>query len=205
MAIASLRGSTSTSDEPPARAPLSTTPRSCDAVSYTHLDVYKRQGFDRVSGQAGKVSEEERGKRMRADVMVEVERYFRPEFLNRVDELIVFNPLTHQDLSRIVQIQLGEVRKRLTEKGLTLALDAPSIDFLITKGHNEDYGARPLRRAIERYIEDPLAEYLLRNPSAAHEPIQCQVSADGQSLTFVQNGPAPEPVPAGATTPGATS
>ena len=75
---------------------------------------------------------------------------------------IVFNPLTHEDLASIVLLQLEEVRTRLAEHSITLELTESAIDFLITKGYHEDYGARPLRRAIERYIEDPLAEELLR-------------------------------------------
>ncbi|MBK7876777.1 MAG: ATP-dependent Clp protease ATP-binding subunit [Planctomycetes bacterium] len=158
-----------------------------------------RLGFDRVSATATKMSEEERGKRMRADVMIEVERYFRPEFLNRVDELVVFNPLTHEDLSRIVHLQLAEVRKRLTDKGLTLQLEPAAVDFLIGKGYNEDYGARPLRRAIERHIEDPLAEHLLRLPGTITEPIQVTVSPDKETLAFSQGIGSAEPVPAGST------
>ncbi|MDG1985251.1 MAG: ATP-dependent Clp protease ATP-binding subunit, partial [Planctomycetota bacterium] len=113
--------------------------------------------FDQASADAG-----DRKKKMRSDVMVEVERHFRPEFLNRVDEAIVFNPLTNQDLSRIVHLQLDEVRARLAEHDIEVELTKSAIDFLINKGFHEDYGARPLRRAIERHIEDPLAEHLLR-------------------------------------------
>ncbi|MBL8859667.1 MAG: ATP-dependent Clp protease ATP-binding subunit [Planctomycetes bacterium] len=145
-------------------------------------------GFDRVSAPT-KMSEEDRSKRMKADVMIEVERYFRPEFLNRVDELVVFNPLTHEDLSRIVHLQLNEVRKRLTEKGVNLDLDAAAVDFLIKQGYSEDYGARPLRRAIERFIEDPLAEHLLRTGVAEKEPMKVHVAPDGASLTFEQTSP----------------
>ncbi|MBL6755961.1 MAG: ATP-dependent Clp protease ATP-binding subunit [Planctomycetes bacterium] len=113
--------------------------------------------FDQASADAG-----DRKKKMRSDVMVEVERHFRPEFLNRVDEAIVFNPLTNEDLSRIVHLQLDEVRARLAEHDIEVELTKSAIDFLIGKGFHEDYGTRPLRRAIERHIEDPLAEHLLR-------------------------------------------
>jgi ATP-dependent Clp protease ATP-binding subunit ClpC len=154
-------------------------------------------GFDRLASST-KLSEEERGKRMRADVMIEVERYFRPEFLNRVDELIVFNPLTHTDLSKIVHLQLGEVQKRLIEKGVRLELDQPAIDFLIAKGYSDDYGARPLRRAIERHIEDPLSELLLRGGIVTDRAIQVHVAPDGERLTFDQTEPAREPVEAAA-------
>jgi ATP-dependent Clp protease ATP-binding subunit ClpC len=157
-----------------------------------------RLGFDRVSSGTSRPSEEERQKRMKADVMIEVERYFRPEFLNRIDELIVFNPLSHEDLQRIVHLQLNDVRKRLTEKGVRLELDQAAIDFLIGKGYSDDYGARPLRRAIERFIEDPLAELLLRSSFSDKIPIQVRVSEDGQSLTFTQSGTPAEPVQAGA-------
>ncbi|MFT6107726.1 MAG: ATP-dependent Clp protease ATP-binding subunit ClpC, partial [Planctomycetota bacterium] len=113
--------------------------------------------FDQASSDAA-----DRSKKMKQDVMVEVERHFRPEFLNRVDEAIVFNPLTNEDLKRIVHLQLAEVRGRLADHDITIDLTPAAFEFLITKGFHEDYGARPLRRAIERYIEDPLAEQLLR-------------------------------------------
>ncbi len=113
--------------------------------------------FDQASADAG-----DRRKKMKSDVMVEVERHFRPEFLNRVDEAVVFNPLTNEDLKRIVHLQLSEVRNRLADHDITIDLTPAAFEFLITKGFHEDYGARPLRRAIERIIEDPLAEDLLR-------------------------------------------
>ena len=114
-------------------------------------------GFDQASSDAG-----DRKKKMRADVMVEVERHFRPEFLNRVDECVVFNPLTQEDLKRIVNLQLDEVRARLADHDIQIELTPAATEFLIEKGFHEDYGARPLRRSIERFIEDPLAEELLR-------------------------------------------
>jgi len=146
-------------------------------------------GFDRLS-QATKLSDEEKRTRMKADVMIEVERYFRPEFLNRVDELVVFNPLTSADLARIVHLQLDEVRKRLADKGVTLQMDQKAIEFLITKGYSEDYGARPLRRAIERFVEDPLAEHLLRTGAALADSIEVRVAEDGANLVFTQANPA---------------
>ncbi|HEV8113441.1 MAG TPA: ATP-dependent Clp protease ATP-binding subunit [Planctomycetota bacterium] len=152
-------------------------------------------GFDRLSNSA-RVSDEDRFKRMKSDVMIEVERYFRPEFLNRVDELIVFNPLTHTDLSKIVHLQLADVQKRLVEKGVRLDLDQAAIDFLIGKGFSEDYGARPLRRAIERFIEDPLSEMLLRTGLSTEQPIQVRAAPDGQNLVFTQPEPKREPVQA---------
>jgi ATP-dependent Clp protease ATP-binding subunit ClpC len=149
-----------------------------------------RLGFDRMDTKS--IDPEERRKRMRADVMVEVERYFRPEFLNRVDELIVFNQLTHEDLARIVHLQLAEVQSRLADRGVMLELDAPAIDFLIKKGFSDDYGARPLRRAIERFVEDPLAEHLLRAGMPEQISIKISLGQDGEALSF--EVPEPEPV-----------
>ena len=156
-------------------------------------------GFDRLSGAAQKLTGDEKQKRMRADVMIEVERYFRPEFLNRVDELIVFNQLTHEDLQRIVLLQMRDVKKRIAEKGVDLVLDPNAIDFLIGKGFNEDYGARPLRRAIERYIEDPLAEELLRTSFSVKDTITVALDEKGEGIVFKHSPLATEPQPAGAT------
>ena len=92
----------------------------------------------------------------------EMERNFRPEFLNRVDDIIVFRSLTKDDLKHIIDIELAKVSKRLKEKGLTLVLTDEAKDLLIEKGTSLEFGARPLRRAIEHILEDPLAEELLR-------------------------------------------
>ena len=94
-------------------------------------------------------------------LMKEIERYFRPEFINRLDEVIVFRPLTKEDLYTIVEYEVGKVTKRLREQGLLLTLDQAAKDFLIDKGYSPDFGARPLRRAIGQYVEDPLSESLL--------------------------------------------
>ena len=132
-------------------------------------------GFGKVDKQA---SEEERGKKITAYVMSEVQRQFRPEFLNRVDELVVFNSLTVDDLKIIVHLQLEEVLDRAAKRGLLLKLDDKAIDFLIKNGFNQDYGARPLRRAIERHIEDPLAEEVLRLGEGAKVEIDVTVDGD---------------------------
>ncbi|MBM3975714.1 MAG: ATP-dependent Clp protease ATP-binding subunit [Planctomycetes bacterium] len=145
----------------------------------------------------------DRQKRMRIDVMSEVERHFRPEFLNRVDELILFNPLGEEDLKRIIRLQLKEVMERVAQRGLKLELEEQALAFLMIKGFNEDYGARPMRRAIERYVEDPLAEQLLRADFDTSKPIVVTVKGDvktAEALDFVQQlvqpGEAAQPVEA---------
>ena len=92
----------------------------------------------------------------------ELENHFRPEFLNRVDEVVVFHKLTHDDLTRIIDLEVSKLADRLQEKGVELVLTEEAKDFLIERGTDEKFGARPLRRAIENYVEDALSERLLR-------------------------------------------
>jgi len=109
-----------------------------------------------------KRSEEADYDKMKEMLHKEVERYFRPEFLNRLDDIIVFKSLTREDLNTIVDFELRKVRERLADHGLTLELDHDAKQYLIDKGYDPDFGARPLRRAIEQKIEDPLSEEILR-------------------------------------------
>ncbi len=94
-------------------------------------------------------------------LMKEIERFFRPEFINRLDDVIVFRPLTKADLVEIVEYEVAKVSERLRQQSIELVLDQVAKDFLIDKGYNPDFGARPLRRALGTYIEDPLSEMLL--------------------------------------------
>ncbi len=95
---------------------------------------------------------------MKERLKVAIERYFRPEFLNRLDDAIVFHSLNKDDLKKIVDIELAKIRGPMAERGMELVMTDEAKDFLILKGYNPDYGARPLRRAIENLIENPLAE-----------------------------------------------
>jgi ATP-dependent Clp protease ATP-binding subunit ClpC len=110
----------------------------------------------------GRRDEETTYEKMRDLLSKEVERHFRPEFLNRLDDVIVFKSLTREDLRAIVDYELREVRQRLGEHGLALELAGEAKEFLINEGYNPDFGARPLRRAIEHHIEDPISEEILR-------------------------------------------
>ena len=99
---------------------------------------------------------------MKARVNERIEKVFRPEFLNRLDDTIIFRHLTNADLKDVIDLELGKVRERLRDRGHELELTEEAKQFLIRKGSNLDYGARPLRRALESYIEDPLSEELLK-------------------------------------------
>jgi len=95
--------------------------------------------------------------KMKEKVMIEVKKVFNPEFLNRIDEIMVFKSLTEKDIKRIVEIMNGKLNIRLQEKGIHVEMTEEVKDFLVTKGYDLEYGARPLRRAIQKYIEDPLS------------------------------------------------
>jgi ATP-dependent Clp protease ATP-binding subunit ClpC len=113
--------------------------------------------------------------KMKEVLKAEMEKNFRPEFLNRVDDVIVFRSLTGADLKQIIDIELSKVTKRLKEKNLKLVLTEESKDFIIAKGTNTEYGARPLRRAIEHLLEDPLAEALLKGDFVGKDTITVRV------------------------------
>jgi len=116
----------------------------------------------------------------RADkVRDELKNVFNPEFLNRLDDTIVFHPLSKEHITRIVGVLLKDVRKRLAEEELTLKLTDPGTDFLVKHGFDEQYGARPLKRAIQKYIEDPLSEKILMGDFARGDEIEVDVAADG--------------------------
>ncbi len=126
--------------------------------------------------------------KMREQILDESKRVFRPEFLNRLDEVIVFRPLSRTDLVTILDLEINKVLQRLKDKKITLELDAKARDFLLEKGHNPEYGARPMRRAVERFLEDPLAEEILRGTLHDGDPVE--VSSDKEKLTFSQKASA---------------
>ena len=122
--------------------------------------------------------------KMRKALMGEIEKFFRPEFINRLDEVVVFRPLIKDDLVTIIEYELSKVRKRLGEKGMKMELDGLAKDFLIDKGYNPDFGARPLRRALGQYIEDPLAENLLMGEFKSGDEIHVTREEGKDHLTF---------------------
>jgi ATP-dependent Clp protease ATP-binding subunit ClpC len=126
-----------------------------------------------------KRDEEVSYEKMKEMLKVEIDKYFRPEFLNRVDDVIVFRPLNRNDLKQIIDIELQKVRERLEDQGLALELSDEAKDFIIDKGYNPDFGARPLRRAIENYVEDPLSEEMLKGEFKGKDTIRVTVREVG--------------------------
>jgi ATP-dependent Clp protease ATP-binding subunit ClpC len=140
---------------------------------------------------------------MKGRVQEQIEKVFRPEFLNRVDDIIVFRHLTQDDLGDVIEMELRKVRDRLAERGVKLVLTPPAKVFLIKKGSNLDFGARPLRRAIENFVEDPLSEELLKGEFKGMDTVTIEVRevADKKQLYFhgtLGDAPAEPPQPVGA-------
>jgi len=128
--------------------------------------------------------------KLKEKVLEEAKRIFKPEFLNRINDLVVFRPLNKDDLLKIVEIEAGKVIKRLAARKIHLEFSPDSKALLIEKGYDEKYGARPLRRAVEHYLEDPLAEALLRGDVKEGEPIL--VVRKGDKLEFQIKSPTTE-------------
>jgi ATP-dependent Clp protease ATP-binding subunit ClpB len=125
---------------------------------------------------------------VREQVMGMVRAHFRPEFLNRVDEIILFHRLQKSEMGRIVEIQFGRLQKLLEERKIVLMLDAAARDWLAAKGWDPAYGARPLKRVIQRHVQDPLAEMILAGEVRDGDHVA--ISVEGNVLTF--NGKAPQ-------------
>jgi ATP-dependent Clp protease ATP-binding subunit ClpC len=130
------------------------------------------------------ITDENSYEKMREKIMDEAKKTFRPEFLNRLDDAIVFRSLTKPDLIQILDLEINKVVQRLKGKNIQLNLDEKAKDLLVEKGYDPTYGARPMRRAVERYLEDPLAEEILKGNLHDNDPIQVSVAND--KLTFVQ-------------------
>jgi ATP-dependent Clp protease ATP-binding subunit ClpC len=131
--------------------------------------------------------------KMKEKIMDEARKIFRPEFLNRLDDAIVFRSLTKPDLLEILDLEIAKVLGRLKSRHLDLTFEPAARDFLVEKGYDPAFGARPMRRAVERFLEDPLAEEILKGNLHPNEPVTVSVQ-DGK-LAFKQKAPeAPQPL-----------
>ena len=134
------------------------------------------------------ITDENSYEKMREKILEESKKTFRPEFLNRLDDIVVFRSLTKPDLIEILDLEINKVISRLKTRNITLELDEKAKDLLVTKGYDPQYGARPMRRSVERFLEDPLAEEILKGLFHDGDPIV--VSADADKLVFHQKAAA---------------
>ena len=141
-------------------------------------EMLRKQGSLGFKSQKEDVTFQEMEKKL----LDEVKRTFKPEFLNRIDDINVFRPLTKEDLFRIVEIEVGELQKRLTGQDITLELSREAKEFLIDKGFNPVFGARPLKRTIQRYLEDPLSEEIISKKFKT--PRKINISRKNEELVF---------------------
>ena len=126
---------------------------------------------------------------MHDTVKDEINRAFNPEFLNRVDDTIVFHPLSREELGQIVHILLGDLEVRLAQGEMSLRLTDQAIDFLVARGYDAKYGARPLKRAIRRFLEDPLSEKILMAEFRPGDEIEADLNEDGEALSVAAASP----------------
>src|ERR1700726_1172713 len=147
-------------------------------TSNVGAELIKRQtamGFGAIAGHGSYEA-------LRDKILDESKRVFKPEFLNRLDDMIVFHQLERNDLVKIVDLEVAKVIKRLRAKDIKVHLDTTAVEFLIDKGYDPIYGARPMRRAVEKYLEDPLAEEFLRGNIKQGDTLE--VHAAGEQLAF---------------------
>ena len=137
-------------------------------------------------------SQDESYERMKERVMDELKRAFRPEFINRIDDIVVFHPLSVDHIKGIIRLMMNRIDKQLTEKGMQVALTAAAAELLVRKGYDPIYGARQLRRTIQKHIEDPLAEAIVRGQFA--EGMRIEVDGEGESFVFREREPAETPL-----------
>src|SRR6201997_1522889 len=147
-------------------------------TSNVGAELIKRQtalGFGAIAGHGSYEA-------MRDKILDESKRVFKPEFLNRLDDMIVFHQLERNDLVKIVDLEVAKVIERVRAKDIKVHLDTTAVEFLIDKGYDPIYGARPMRRAVEKYLEDPLAEEFLRGNIKQGDTLE--VHAAGEQLAF---------------------
>jgi ATP-dependent Clp protease ATP-binding subunit ClpC len=132
----------------------------------------------------GESSAETSFEKMAEKVKDEINRLFNPEFLNRLDDVIVFHPLGREHIAEIVGILFAQVAERVAEEGFALRKTDAATAFLVDHGHDEQYGARPLKRAIQRYVEDPLSEKILLQEIGKGDEIEVDVAGEGDRLSF---------------------
>ena len=159
-------------------------------TSNAGVDLIRREsalGFatQKDEGQIHKSNYE----RMKDKVMTEVRKTFRPEFINRIDDIIVFHELNEEQLSQVVGLLIKDLQKRLDDRKLTLSISDAAKSWLVKVGYDPAYGARPLRRAIEQHLESPLANRLLKGEFKEGDTIVVDSGADGLSFSTPEAGP----------------
>ena len=121
---------------------------------------------------------------MRRRVMAALRSHFKPEFLNRIDDVVIYHGLGEEQIAHILEIQLEQLRDRLADRRLTLELSDAAVEFLAKRGYDPQYGARPLKRLLQREVQDPLAMRILKGEFAEGTAVRGELAGDGEGLVF---------------------
>ncbi len=158
--------------------------RNTIIIMTSNIGVRDLKDFGSGIGFASKAKQQNDEENMKSTIQSALKRAFSPEFLNRLDDVIVFNSLQREHIHKIIDLTLGKLFKRITALGYSVELTDKAKDFLAEKGYDPQFGARPLNRAIQRYLEDPVAEEILRGEIEQGGTILADYSGEGDALTI---------------------
>ncbi|GAB3664487.1 ATP-dependent Clp protease ATP-binding subunit [Echinicola sediminis] len=158
--------------------------RNTVIIMTSNIGVRDLKDFGAGIGFASKSKEENMDEVMKSTIQSALKKAFSPEFLNRLDDVVVFNSLSKEDIHKIIDISLEKLFSRITDLGYTIELTDKAKDFLSDKGYDQQYGARPLNRAIQKYLEDSIAEEILRGELSEGDVIKADYSGEGDELTI---------------------
>lgn len=158
--------------------------RNTIIIMTSNIGVRDLKDFGSGIGFATKARTDNQDEMVKSTIQNALKKTFSPEFLNRLDDVIVFNSLSREDIHNIIDIALGRLIARITNIGYQIELSDKAKDFLAEKGYDQQYGARPLNRAIQKYVEDPLAEEILKGDVQEGDTILVDFSGEGETLTF---------------------
>lgn len=158
--------------------------RNTIIIMTSNIGVRDLKDFGTGIGFATKARTDNQDEIVKGTIQNALKKTFSPEFLNRLDDVIVFNSLSREDIHKIIDIALGRLVARITNIGYNIELTDKAKDFLSEKGYDQQYGARPLNRAIQKYVEDPLAEEILKGDVQEGDTILVDYSGEGDTLSF---------------------
>ena len=163
--------------------------RNTIIIMTSNIGVRDLKDFGAGIGFATKRNAESQDELMKSTIQSALRKAFSPEFLNRLDDVIVFNSLQREDIHKIIDLMLGKLLGRVINLGYRVELTDKAKDFLAEKGYDQQYGARPLSRAIQRYLEDPVAEEILKGELKEGDVIMADYSGEGENLTITVKKP----------------
>jgi ATP-dependent Clp protease ATP-binding subunit ClpC len=158
--------------------------RNTIIIMTSNIGVRDFKDFGSGIGFATKSRVENQDDMIKSTIQNALKKTFSPEFLNRLDDVIVFNSLAREDIHKIIDISLKKLFSRITSIGYSMELTEKAKDFLAEKGYDQQYGARPLNRAIQKFVEDPLAEEILKGTMSEGDVIMVDHEENGESLKF---------------------